>query len=176
MKLGIIGPTQWQRNCKIIGVSEKEFLGEIKKIAETVFSLGFEITINPHKNGASFEFALEFKRLGGKVFGIVPLQDKEFGIDYLDQSVCDEIIDCGTWRNQPESLNENCEAMLCLGFSSGTINEVAFSKWFPVGQKSKKVLVVKEFISKELPSESVKDINLEYILLGQLEKKLKELK
>jgi len=176
MRLGIIGPTQWQKNCKSVGISEKKYLGEAKKIAALLKNLGFEIVVNPHFGSVSHFFAQEFKRLQGKVIGIIPKQDSEFGIDYLDQSSCTSTIDCGTWRNMAACFNENCQAMLCLGYSVGVLNEIAFTKWFGLQEKKpKKILVIKEFVSARLPKESVKDLNIEYVSLKQLGKKLKQL-
>ncbi len=175
MRLGIIGPTHWQENCKILHLSEKKCLKETKKIASLAKALGFEIVLVPHFGSISHAFALEFKKLGGKVIGIVPKQDSEFGIDYLDQSACTETIDCRSWRNQPESFNENCQAMLCLGYSAGALNEIAFSKWFGLqNKKPKKIFVVKEFVSARLPTEATKSLDVEYAALKQLKAKLKQ--
>jgi hypothetical protein len=56
------------------------------------------------------------------------------------------------------------------------LNEIAFSKWFNAEKnKRKKILVVKEFVSSCLPKESIKGLNVEYISLEQIEKKLKGL-
>lgn len=176
MRLGIIGPTCWQKNCKILKLKEKKYLEETKKIAALVKKLGFDVAVNPHFGGISHAFAQEFKQLGGKVVGIIPKQDNEFGIGYLDQGACTETIDCSSWRNYAEKFNEETQAMLCLGYSTGVLNEIAFSKWFNIEKgKAKKIFVVKEFVSARLPKESTKDLNIEYISLKQTEKKLKEL-
>lgn len=176
LRLGIIGPTHWQKNCKLLRLDKKRYLEETKKIAAQVKELGFDIVVNPHFGGISHQFALEFKRLGGRVIGIIPKQDSEFGIDYLDQSACTETIDCGTWRNMAAALNEQTSALLCLGYSAGALNEIAFSKWFGKRQeKTKKILAVKEFVSAQLPKESARDLNIEYVSLKRLKAKLKGL-
>lgn len=176
MRLAITAPTYWRKNAQILGQSEKEFLGNVKKVVEIAAPMKFEIAVVPHKKSLSEFFAIKYKKLGGRVIGIVPLQDKEFGVEYLNREICDKIVDCGDWRNQPEKLNEASDAMLCLGFGAGTLNEIAMSKWFnPDKKKRKRIIVVREFISAELPEEAVKDLDVVYVQMKGLGKALKEL-
>jgi len=176
LHLGIIGPTHWQKNCKMLRMKEKKYLEETRKLAAVVKKLGFDIVVNPHFGGISHAFAAEFRRLEGGVIGIIPKQDNEFGIDYLDQGVCSSTVDCGSWRNYAEKFNEECTAILCLGYSCGVLNEIAFSKWFGLKDgKPKKIFVVKEFVSACLPEESIKGLDVKYVPLKAVGKKLKGL-
>ncbi len=93
------------------------------------------------------------------------IDDKEFGFDWLNLDI-GEIINCGTWRNQPGRLNEETDVLICLGYSAGGLAEIAYTKWF----KPKKVYVVKELVSRELPEEI--NLDLKYVWIKELEEEL----
>ena len=157
MRIGIIGPSK---------VKDKE---KIKEIAQIIAELGHEIIITADKGSSSELFALEYKNSNGKkVFHIVPLDDKEFGYDYLNLDL-GKHINCGTWRNQPEKFNEETNVLVCIGYSVGVLAEIAYSKWF----KPKRVYIIKELVSKELPKDSVRDLDLVYISFKDISKALK---
>ena len=176
--LGIIGPGDSGKNAQILGHSLGSSAAQIREIARSAAEIGIKkIAIVPHKGSVSEEFAKEFRRSGGKIIGVVPLRDKEFGISYLNQKLCDEIVNCGTWRNSAIRMNEICDTFLCLGFACGALNEIAFSKWFNKGKRrKKKILVCALRISSKLPKEIEKDVNLAYVGgVAQLRQRLKEL-
>ncbi|MBI2530349.1 MAG: hypothetical protein HYW05_04365 [Candidatus Diapherotrites archaeon] len=175
--LGIIGPSDSGKNAQILGHSLEGSAAQIREIARSAAEIGIKrIAIVPHKGSASEMFAKEFGKRE-KVIGVVPLRDREFGISYLNKGVCDEIVDCGTWRNSAIKMNEICDAFLCLGFTCGALNEVAFSKWFNKSKKrKKKILVCAWRISSKLPKEIEKDVDLVYAgSLAQLRQRLKGL-
>jgi len=155
MKIGIIGPSK---------LKEKEKISEVAKI---IARLSLEVVLTPDKESTSEFFAKEYLDNGGKkVFEIVPLEDKEFGYDWINLDLGDK-INCGTWRNQPEKLNEECDVLVCLGYSAGGLAEIAYSKWF----KPKPIYVVNELVSGKLPQEI--NLQLKYISINDLEKELK---
>ena len=96
------------------------------------------------------------------------MDDKEFGYSWVNVDL-GENINCGTWRNQPEKLNEETDLLLCLGYSVGVLAEIAYTKWF----KPKPVYIVRELVSRELPKEINERLDLRYISISQLEKELK---
>ena len=79
-----------------------------------------------------------------------------------------ENINCDSWRNQPEKLNEETDCLLCLGYAEGVLIEIAYSKWF----NPKPVYIVKELVSQELPKDSRRKVNIKYISYNDLEKEL----
>ena len=167
MKIGIIGPTKIDEFCKLIGMKKNKYIKAIINISRLLKN--HEIILTTDKNSVAEIFAKEYKKAGGKkVVGIVPRDDKEFGYSWINLSVCDEIINCGTWRNQPEKLCEESNIILCLGFSPGSLIEIAYTKWFKV----KKILILKELISKELPEEINKKLNIKYISIRDLKNEL----
>jgi hypothetical protein len=157
MRIGIIGPSK---------VEGKE---SISKIAKIIAASGNEVVVCPDKGSSSEYFAQQYLASGGKkVWEIIPLDDKEFGFDWINTDL-GEHINCGIWRNQPEKLNEETDALLCLGYSIGVLAEIAYTKWF----KPKTVYIIKELISGELPREINERLDLRYVSIFELEKKLK---
>ena len=159
MKIGIIGPSRL-----------KEFYN-IDEITKIIAELKHEIVLTPDIGSTSEYFAKKYLNEGGKkVYGIIPLDDKEFGYSWINLSL-GENINCGTWRNQPEKLNEECDVLLCLGYSAGGLAEIAYTKWFPKGKAKKPVYIVKELVSGKLPLEI--DLDLRYISINEIENILK---
>ena len=147
MKVGIIGPSKLNEKNKDI----------ILKVIKQV--INHEIILTPDKGSVSEYFAKEYLRAGGKkLYEVVPLEDNEFGYDWINLKL-GKIIDCGTWRNQPEKLNEECDVIICLGYSAGGLIEMGYSKWF----NPKPIYIIKELISKKLPKEIEKSLDLRYI-------------
>lgn len=155
MKIGIIGPTKLSSLEEI----NKKAIEIIKRLSKIVADSGKEIVITPDKGSVSEFFAKEYLNNGGKkVYSVIPLDDEEFGYGWLNLDL-GENINCNTWRNQPEKLNEETDMLLCLGYAEGVLIEIGYSKWF----KPKPVKIIKEFISEELPKDSIKKVNIEYI-------------
>ena len=162
MRIGIISPSKLEY-LKDVNKNAEDILG---KIAEMISDS--EIVLTSDKGSVSEFFAKEYlKRKGKKVYVIVPLDDKEFGFSWVNLDLGEQ-INCGTWRNQPEKLNEECEVIICRGYSVGGLAEIAYSKWF----KPKPVYIVKELVSRELPKDSVRDLDLRYVSFKDLGKLL----
>lgn len=154
MKIGIIGPSKL-RNEKLV-----------LKVAEILKN--YEVVLTPDKGSVSEFFAKEYLKLNGKkIFEVVPEDDKEFGYSWLNVDL-GEKINCGTWRNQPEKLNEETDVLISLGYSVGGLIEICYSKWF----NKKPVYILREFIDCELPKELEDSLDLKYIEINELEKVL----
>ncbi len=162
MRVGIIGPSKLE-SLDVINKNAKKIISSISKL---VADSGNEIVVVADKGGACEFFAQQYsKNKGRKIYEIVPLDDKEFGFSWLNLEI-GEHINCGTWRNQPERLNEECDAFLCIGYAVGVLAEIAYSKWF----RPKPVYIVKKLVSKKLPLEVEKGLRLEYVSFAQLNK------
>lgn len=156
MKIGIIGPSKLK--------NERLFYD----IAEIVAKLGHEIVVTADKGSSSELFARKYLEFGGKkVYSVIPLDDKEFGNSWVER--IGGIINCRSWRNQPEKLNEECDALVSLGYSTGGMIEICYSKWF----NKKPVYILKEFIDSELPKELEESLDLKYLTIDELEEILK---
>jgi len=168
MRFGIIGPGDMTKYCKNAKLNKKKYAENVSMLAR--FLLG-EIIITPDTGSVPEFFANEFKR-HGKISVVAPLDDKEFGHDYVNKAIADRVINCGTWRNQPEVLCEHSDILIVIGWAGGVMAEMYYTKWFG---KVKKIYVVQEMIDSKLP----KSLNLafkivEYIKLKELLKKIKE--
>jgi len=112
----------WRKSEKrigIIGPSKVKGKDEISKLAKIVSESKHEIVVTPDKGSSSEFFALEYSKINGKkVYEVIPIDDKEFGYSWVNLDL-GENINCGTWRNQPEKLNEETDILLCLGYSAG---------------------------------------------------------
>ena len=153
MKIGIIGPSKLKEESKEV------ILEVVKKLVD------HDIVITPDKGSVSEFVGKEYLGAGGKkVFSVLPLDDKEFGYEWVNTEL-GESINCGTWRNQPEKLNEETDVLVCLGYSAGGLIEMAYTKWF----KKKPVYIINELISGELPEEI--KLDLRYISYKDLDLK-----
>jgi len=153
MKIGIIGPSK---------LREKELVSQVAKI---VSKSEQEVVLTADKGSSSEYFANEYLNSGGKeVFSVIPLKDREFGNSWVER--IGKIIDCDSWRNQPEKLNEEYNMLISLGYSVGGVIEIGYSKWF--GKHS--VYIIKEFISERLPKEFEGSLDLRYISIVELKR------
>ena len=159
MRIGIIGPSKLRDFYKI------------DQIAKVIAELKHEVVLTPDVGSTSEHFAKKYLDFGGKkVYVVVPLDDKEFGYSWINLDL-GEKINCRTWRNQPEKLNEETNILLCLGYSAGGLAEIAYTKWFPKGKAKKPVYIIEELISTKLPYEI--DLDLRYISINDIGKILK---
>ncbi len=172
MKIGIIGPSKLNQEYKEL----------INKLAEIISKKGYEIVVTPDKKSSSEYFAEKYLEANGKkVFSIIPLEDKEFGFDWVNTEI-GEKINCGIWRNQPEKLNEESEALLCIGHSVGGMIEIGYTKWFcrkskistlssKDGEQNKKpVYIIKEITEEKFPSQIEKELDIQYVSLREFKK------
>ena len=131
MKIGMVGPTRMDLFCRILDISFEEYEYFLEKIAETIARSGHEMVILPEQGSVQEMLSKKYKDLGGKkVIGIVPKDDVEFGIENLNEFMVDEIVNCKTWRNQPEKLCEESDILVVVGLSPGAVIEISYSKWF----------------------------------------------
>jgi hypothetical protein len=172
MKIGILGPGDIKKYCTNAGLDYETYLQGLERLAGRIAELGHQIVICADKGSTSEKFADFYKaHRGKKVIGVVPKDDKEFGISWLNLSIFDEQDNCGTWRNQPERLAELSDLLISIGWASGVAAEIYAAGWF---SKSEKVYVVDDFISGRLPKEL--DASFKKIVYTSLDKLLSELK
>ena len=96
------------------------------------------------------------------------MDDKEFGCDYLNKDL-GESINCGTWRNQPEKLNEETDILISIGHSVGGLIEICYTKWF----KPKPVYILTDIDSEKLPKVVEEELDIKYVSISELEEVLK---
>ncbi|MBU0666665.1 MAG: hypothetical protein ABIC91_06320 [Nanoarchaeota archaeon] len=167
MKIGIAGPTRIKEFCETLKLKKIDYFSFLENIGKQIALTGHELVVVPAQTNAPGIIAKAYKNAGGKrIIGIIPTDDDDWGLLDVEPSLADEIITCGTWRNQPEKLCEESDVLLVVGYSPGAMIEICYTKWFKV----KKVLIVKNYISAKLHPEIEKDLDLEYIEKTQLMK------
>ncbi len=138
MRISLIGAgnVEWHFEG-LLGIDRGKFDKSLDGIAQAL--LGHEITLLPDR-GVCFEVAKVFKKLGGgKVYGTVPLSDKDFGIEHLKDcmaaeidvdgkkvKVFDEMIDTKDWYRENMQHCLFGDVVLMLGNSLGTMGELAY--------------------------------------------------
>ncbi|PLW80655.1 hypothetical protein C0585_01555 [Candidatus Woesearchaeota archaeon] len=168
LNIGVLGPSDLKSWKEML---DESFEFKLKEIVESLKDK--EIVITPTNDSLPILIGSMYKSIGGvKLFGLIPMDDNEYGIDNIDEFFCDEIINSVTWRNNSCKFNEVCDVLLVLGLSEGVLAEIGNSKWF----NKPKVLVVEDFISQKLPSESTMNINIKYISYDELDHHILERK
>jgi len=161
MKIGIIGPSKLKKK------------NEISKIAKIIAQSGHEVVLTPDKGSTSEFFGLEYiKNKGKKVYSVLPLDDKEFGYFWVNTDLGEQ-VNCKTWRNQPEKLDEESDVLVSLGHAVGGIIEMCYTKWFRDKDKKTPIYVIIDIDNEKLPNVMEKELDIHYISIDELEGKLK---
>jgi len=176
MIISIIGSSSINRIAKILGKSEDEIKQMIGEVAKIVAESGSWILAVPE--GAQKVFIQKYKEFGGKkAIALIPEGDKKWGFGWLEENICDEKMNCGTWIDLPYFIMSNCDLVIQMAFGAGTISELVFLNYPWEDRPKPKVLSIKDFLRNgKLPEEfgfGKKDID--YISIKELKKKLKEL-
>lgn len=159
MKIGIIGPNTLKEGS----LEERKNL--IDKVAKIIAKSGNEIILTPDKNSLLEYFGEKYlKNKGKKIWLIIPTEDKEHE-KYLNTEI-GKIISCTDWDRQADEFNRKSDLFICLGYSWGAMKEIACAQYF----NKKKIYVLKEFISEELPKEL--SFLVEYISIKEIQEKL----
>lgn len=142
MKIGIIGPNKnYSTN-----IDDRKRL--IDETVEIIAKSGNEIILTPDKNSLLEYFGQKFTESGGKkVWLVIPTQEENHE-GYLNTEL-GEIIDCQIWDVQANEFNRQCDLFVCIGYAWGALKEIACAQYF----NKKKVYILNEFISAELPQE-----------------------
>lgn len=160
IKIGLIGPTKIEKYLDATGFAKEDYNHFMHELGSALSKTNHELIIVPEPTAASSKVATIYRDYHGKkVIGSLPIDDSEFGHEWLDESLVDEIISCGTWRNQPESLCEESDILLMIGLSPGTMVELCYAKWFSV----KKIIIFNNWISAPIHKEVAKDLPIVYI-------------
>lgn len=157
MKVGIIGPNQlFDKNLE----ERKQLL---EKVAKIIAKTNNDIVLTPDKGSLLEYFGKKFTQFGGKnIFLVIPTDEKGHE-EYLNTEL-GEIISCTDWDRQANEFNRQCDIFICLGYSWGALKEMACAQYF----NKKKIYIINEFISQELPKEL--NFLLNYISLKDIEK------
>ena len=136
------------------------------KVAKIIAKSGNEIVLTPDKSSLLEYFGEKYlENKGKKILLIIPTEDKDHK-KYLNIKL-GKIISCDDWDRQADEFNRQSDLFICLGYSWGAMKEIACAQYF----NKKKIYVLKEFISGELPKEL--SFLVEYISINEIEDKIK---
>ena len=157
MIVGVIGPSK---------LSGKENLKNYNKLAKILAKN--EIIISPDKKSTAELFTKYYKEnKGHKILGIDYKNDTDNGYIGLDREMCDELIDCNSWENQPKELVKRSKHLIVLGLSVGVTWEICLTKFYWPDPKSR-VFVIKELCKDKFPRYLEKSLPIEYISIKNL--------
>jgi hypothetical protein len=162
LRISLIGAGNLKYHySELLKIPEDKLKSEIEKISKTLANLPLEIVLLPDR-GISFEIARLYKKFNGKkVYGTVPLSDKNFGIKHLQpyinaeiesKKVIDEIIDTENWYKQDLTCCIFGDYILALGISLGSLGELVYAYYLYklfMGEKPE-VQVMKKKIHPEV--------------------------
>lgn len=149
MRISIIGPGNVRYHYQeLLKLGTERFSRELEGIAAALAKADAEIVILPDE-GAPFELALKYKKLGGRrVWCSVPKDDTDLGIKHLrpfmNYKVDGEKLFGGTintrdWYRETFYLGMLGDVILMLGFSLGSMGELTLSYYMHkvfIGDKS----------------------------------------
>jgi hypothetical protein len=159
MKIGVIGPNKIYSG----DINERKIL--LDKVAQIIADSGNKIILTPDKDSLLEYFGNKFMEFGGKKISLViPTEEKDYN-NYLNAEI-GEVINCKDWDKQADEFNRQCEIFVCVGYAWGALKEIACAQYF----NKKKIYILKEFISAELPEEI--NFLVEYINIDNLDAKL----
>ncbi len=159
----------------IIGPNDIKYLKDVNKNAESILfdfakilaDSGHKILLTPEKKSALESLGKNYLKFKGKgIIEIVPLDD-----EYKDHLSVDlgEIISCSKWENQPTAFNKNCELIVCIGYGAMVLTEMGCSRYY----NPKKIYVIKELVTEEMPREVNESLDIEYVSIKDIDKKIK---
>ena len=163
MQIGIIGPSKLENNSTL----EKAYA----QIAKIIYSKNASIIISPDKNSTAELFAKEFKKINGNIVGVDYKDDTDLGYAGLNREICDRLISCETWENQPKVLVKNSDFLIVLGLSVGVTWEICLAKFYWTSPL-KRIFIIKDLVKDKLPKSLNNSLPIEYISIKKLEKKI----
>ena len=149
---------------------------------------GYGAIINPMRGTAPEAFGITFKKYeGSSLTGVVYDDGRAVGTydqltqgtDFHNRDICDALITCASWQEQPKTLVINSKHLVALGLSTGVNWELSLPKFYwrlnsgeaapnPTGR----IFLLKELILANYPICLSKDMGLESISIKQLRQAL----
>jgi len=176
-RVSILG-SKIEKVIKHTNLTREELRNLIKEIA--LFLLNNEIVIVPDK-GIPLEIAKIYKKnKGKKVIGLVPLEDRRYGIEHIKDYLpfVDEKVNLRDWYNVNGEIAGYSDYCIVVGLSPGVIIELGFLKYqYKYLKKKTKVFVFKNTISRKLHKEIEEEVPITYISsVDELRKEIKKIR
>jgi len=177
MKVTILGAGDVTKVHRFGKMTEEKAKQLIKDVGKLIAEKKMDIVIVPAR-GIPYEVAKAYKKAGGKkIIGIVPRDDKKYGIKHIREymHIIDEEVNIGDWYNLNGEIAACGNFAVCIGMSSGAMCDIAMLKYHYkyLGSKTK-LIIFENTISQKLPKEIEEEMkDLKYIkTVKQLERLL----
>lgn len=135
LRVALIGPGDVESHFKdLLGIDADSRTEHIDELADALDTKNVELLLLPDR-GISFELAKAYKRRGGRIIGVYPKGDQDFGTGHLTpyleaqlegRPLYDALIDSGTWFRQDLLHCTFADRVLVLGASLGSLGELAY--------------------------------------------------
>lgn len=161
MRVSILGAGEKSKIIKYARIGEPELNRLIRDIGEFLAKLKAEIVIVPAR-GIAYEVAKAYKKAGGKkVIGLVPRDDKRYGISHIKGylKITDEEVNIGNWYDLNGEIASYGDAAICIGLSPGAMVDICFMKYHRKYLNSRTTLIIfEDTVSQMLPRELEEDL------------------
>lgn len=178
MRVSILGAGERSRVPRYASISEPELDSLIEGTGRLLARIGAEIVIVPAR-GIPYDVARAYRKAGGKkVIGLVPRDDKKYGIEHIKGylHISDEEVNTGNWYTLNGEIASYGDAAVCIGLSPGAMLDICFMKYHRKYLGSKTVLIVfRNTVSQGLPLEVGEDLG-KVVYVNSIEKLAKALR
>jgi len=174
--VGVLGPSRNYCRKKVEYNSER--------LSDILVSCGYGAIINPMCGTAPETFGIIFKKHGGSpLVGVIYDDGRTVGeydlltkdTDFHNKDICDTLINCVSWREQPGILIGNSKHLIVLGLSTGVNWELSLPKFYwrlklggVAPNTGGRIFLLTELISDKYPARLNEGMRLEYISIEEL--------
>lgn len=166
MKVVVLGTGDLTKIPRHTKLKAEELRKLIVDIGRYLAEKGHDLIIIPDR-GVPLEVAKIYKENKGKrLFGIVPVNDKEFGIEYIgaNLSLLDEKIPVDHWYDADGKIAASGAVTIIIGMSPGIVREITVMKYHYKYLHSKtKLIWFRNTIDQELPKSIMEEIPMTYV-------------
>lgn len=166
MRISILGTGDLTKIPRFTDISEQELQKLITDLAKLIAEKGHEIVIIPDR-GVPLETAKIYKKnKGKKVYGIVPVKDRRYGIKHIEPNlgILDERIEVDSWYDADGEIAAAGDVCVVVGMSPGIMREITVLKYHYRYLKSRtKLVCFRNTISSPIPKEIEEEIPINYI-------------
>ncbi|MDI6806851.1 MAG: hypothetical protein QMD14_03515 [Candidatus Aenigmarchaeota archaeon] len=180
MKVSILGPTNMEKFCMLIGKSIDEIESLAKTIGKVLAQANYQVVMVFNYSGILRMIGESYKENGGKLEMLYTENNYDWGTDvymkYLEEANIKTKTDC--WHDLLLSLVKDVDLVICAGLSSGVLVELGYMKWnYQHNRGGPKALIgIEELLrNKEFPPELSFNLN-KFMIISSIKNFQKYLK
>ena len=176
MKISVLGTGDLTKIPRFTNITREELEKLITDLAKLIAKKGHELVIILDR-GIPTEIAKLYKEAHGKkVYGIVPIKDKKYGVKHIQPYLylLDKKIEVDSWYDADGGIAASGDICIVIGMSPGIMREVTVLKYHYRYLNSKtKVFWFRNTITSPVQKEIEEEIPINYITsIKELEKVL----